>query len=103
MESRRHCLKFLYAFLRISATILFTHRDARFMVHAWKHHGSSLHQKLRTTDRAASNGDPYTLDSPIFLPPLDSLSPLSSIYPKITFQTSSASNKLWPTDTSTAE
>ncbi|XP_039021138.1 probable glucan endo-1,3-beta-glucosidase A6 isoform X2 [Hibiscus syriacus] len=74
MESRL-CLKFLYAFVCVSATILLiAHCDARLMVHAWKHHGSSLHQKLRTTDRVASNGDPYTLDSPIFLPPLDSSS-----------------------------
>ncbi|XP_039029272.1 leucine-rich repeat extensin-like protein 3 [Hibiscus syriacus] len=74
MESRRHCFKFLYAFL----CILFTHCDARLMVHTWKvwkHHDSSLHQKLRITNRVASNGDPYTLDSPIYLPPLDTLSP----------------------------
>ncbi|GMI98517.1 hypothetical protein HRI_003521000 [Hibiscus trionum] len=75
MESRSHCLKFLHAVLCISATILFTHCDARFMVHTWEHHGSNLHQKLRIMNRVASNGDPYTLDSPFYLPPLDSLSP----------------------------
>ncbi|KAK8491251.1 hypothetical protein V6N13_127968 [Hibiscus sabdariffa] len=45
------------------------------MVHTVKHHGSNIHQKLRITNRVASNGDPYTLDSPFYLPPLDSLSP----------------------------
>ncbi|KAK8569864.1 hypothetical protein V6N13_002576 [Hibiscus sabdariffa] len=45
------------------------------MVHTVKHHSSNIHHKLRITNRVASNGDSYTLDSPFYLPPLDSLSP----------------------------
>ncbi|PPR99263.1 hypothetical protein GOBAR_AA21402 [Gossypium barbadense] len=77
MESRPHCLSFLYAVLCILASILFTHSDARLMVHIWKkHQGSNLHEKLKTTDRIGFDGDPYTLDSPFYLLHSDSLSPL---------------------------
>ncbi|KAA3459175.1 formin-like protein 7 [Gossypium australe] len=77
MESRPHCLSFLYAVLCILASILFTHSDARLMIHIWKkHQGSNLHEKLITTNSIGFDGDPYTLDSPFYLPHSDSLSPL---------------------------
>ncbi|XWS75754.1 hypothetical protein CRYUN_Cryun01aG0119200 [Craigia yunnanensis] len=86
MESRRHCLKLLNSVVCISilATILFTRCDARLMVHKWKHQGSKLQKspmielinKLKSTNHVLSNVDPYTINSPFYLPPFDSLSPL---------------------------
>ncbi|XVE72404.1 hypothetical protein DITRI_Ditri11bG0036700 [Diplodiscus trichospermus] len=87
MESRQHCLKLLNSVvcIAISATILFTRCDARLMVHVWKQQSSNLQEKipiiewinkLKLTNRLLSNADPYTINSPFYLPPFDSLSPL---------------------------
>ncbi|KAE8713115.1 Pentatricopeptide repeat-containing-like protein [Hibiscus syriacus] len=54
------------------------------MVNMWKQKGLNLHQsaitsfinKLKLTNNVVSNADPYTLNSPFYLPPFDSLSPL---------------------------
>lgn len=88
MEPRAYCLKWLNSVVCISilATSLFIRCDARFMVHMWKHEEySKLHKssfisefinKLKFTNHVLSNADPYTLNSPFYLPPFDSLSPL---------------------------
>ncbi|XVF20979.1 hypothetical protein REPUB_Repub12eG0050900 [Reevesia pubescens] len=107
MELRGHCLRLLNSVVCISilATILFTHCDARLMVHLWKHQSSKpqksliseLINKLKITNRVNSNVDPYTINSPFYLPPFDSLSPLPqpnhsppfSQYPPLTPQSPS--------------
>ncbi|XWS30952.1 hypothetical protein CRYUN_Cryun23aG0035300 [Craigia yunnanensis] len=86
MESRRNCLKLLNSVVCISilATILFTRCDARLMVHIWKHQVSKLQKspivelinKLKLPNHILSNVDPYTINSPFYLPPFESLSPL---------------------------
>ncbi|XVF71093.1 hypothetical protein PTKIN_Ptkin12aG0007400 [Pterospermum kingtungense] len=83
MESRPYCLKLLC--ISIVATLIFIRCDARFMVHAWKHQDpelqksspfSELINKLKFTNHVFSNADPYTLNSPFYLPPFEPLSPL---------------------------
>ncbi|XP_022759081.1 extensin-like [Durio zibethinus] len=86
MESRGHCLRLLDAVVCISilATIFFTRCDARITVHSWKYHDSRLQKspisqlinKLKVTNRVNSNVDPHTINSPFYLPPFDSQSPL---------------------------
>ncbi|XWS47431.1 hypothetical protein CRYUN_Cryun14cG0151600 [Craigia yunnanensis] len=86
MESSGRCLRLLNSVVCISivSTILFIHCDARIMVHIWKRQGSKLQKspiselinKLKLTNRVNSNVDPYTINSPFYLPPFDSLSPL---------------------------
>ncbi|KAK6238560.1 hypothetical protein QUC31_004029 [Theobroma cacao] len=86
MDARGHYLRLLNSVVCISIlpTILFTRCDARIMVHIWKQQGSKLQKspiselinKLKITNRVNSNVDPYTINSPFYLPPFDSLSPL---------------------------
>ncbi|OMO97049.1 hypothetical protein CCACVL1_04686 [Corchorus capsularis] len=84
MESNGNCFRLMM--ICILASIFFTHCDARIVVHPWKQQGSKLKRspisefinKLKLTNRfvTSNNADPYTLNSPFYLPPFDSLSPL---------------------------
>ncbi|KAG4191284.1 hypothetical protein ERO13_A07G084300v2 [Gossypium hirsutum] len=81
MDSMTHCSNFFNSvlFISILATI-FSHCDARFMFHMWNQKGSNHHvsqiNKQKLTSHFVSNVDPYTINSPLYLPPFDSLSPL---------------------------